>query len=93
MIERKKVKEVRKMPLSVDTIKRQIDNMSNDVLETLIKKTKTFPKFSIQIDKTTDISKKAQLFSEVHFVDSDSITKEYLFCKALPEQTIGQEIF
>ena len=28
----KKVKEVRKVPLSADTIKRRIDDMSNDVL-------------------------------------------------------------
>ena len=66
-----KVKEIRKVLLSADTIKRRIDDMSNDTLETLIKKTKAFPKFSIQIDETTDISKKAQLFGVVRFVDGD----------------------
>ena len=79
----KEVKKVRKVPLSVNTIKRQLNNMSNDMLETLKKKVKTSPKFCNQIDKTTDISKKAQQLSVVHFVDGDSIAEEYLFCKEL----------
>ena len=38
------------MPLFADTIKRRIEDMLNDILETLIKKIKASPKFSIQID-------------------------------------------
>ena len=93
MLGSKEVKEVSKVPLSADTIKRRIDDMSNDMLETLIKKLKTSPKFSIQIDETTDINKKAQLLSVVRFVDGNSISEEYLFCKELPERTTGEEIF
>ena len=93
MLGPKEVKEVRKVRLSADTIKTRIDDMSNDIIETLIKKVKASPKFSIQIDETTDIRKKAQLLSVVRFVDSDFITREYLVCKELPERTAGQEIF
>ena len=46
----------------------------------LIKRIKAYPKFSIQIDETTDISKKAQLLSVVGFAGGDSITEEHLFC-------------
>ena len=67
MLGPKEVKEVRKVPLSADTIKRRIDDMSNDILETLIKKIKASSKFCIQIDETTDISKKAQLLSVIRF--------------------------
>ena len=87
MLGPKEVKEVSKVP-SANTIKRRVDDMSNDILETLIKKIKIPPKFFILIHETTDISKKAQLSSVVRFVDGDSITEEYLFCKELPECTI-----
>ena len=66
MLGPKQVKEVRKVPLSADTVKRRIDDMSNDILETLIIN-KSISKLSIQIDETTDISKKAQL----RFEDGD----------------------
>ena len=72
------------MPLSADAIKSRIDDMPNDILK-LTKKIKAPPKFFIQIDETTDTSKKAQLLSVLRFVDGDSITEEYLFCKELPE--------
>ena len=89
MLGPKEVKKIGKVPLSADTSKRRIVDMSNDILETLIKKIKTSPKFSIHIDETTDISKKAELLSVVRFVDGDSITEEYLFCEESPERTTG----
>ena len=64
----KEVKEVSKVPLSADTTKRRIDDKSNDILETFNKKIKASPKFFIQIDETTDISKKAQLLCAIPFV-------------------------
>ena len=58
-----------------------------------MKKIEASPNFFIQIDETTDISKKAQLLSLVHFADGDSITEEYVFCRELSEQTTDQKIF
>ena len=53
--------------------------MSGDIFETLINKLKTSGYFSLEVDETTDITKKAQLLSVVRFVDSDSIREEYIF--------------
>ena len=46
MLGSKEVMKVNKVLLSADTIKRRIDDISNDMLETLIKKLKTSPKTS-----------------------------------------------
>ena len=93
MLGKKEVEEIKKVSLSAETIKRRIDDMSSDILETLINKLKTSGYFSLQIDETADITKKAQLLSVVRFVDGNSIGEEYLFCKELPERPTGQEIF
>ncbi|GFS38370.1 zinc finger BED domain-containing protein 5 [Nephila pilipes] len=87
------VKEVNKVSLSADTVKRRIHDMSSDILGTLIKKLLSAEKFALQIDETTDIKNKAQLIAIVRFVEEDFIKEHYLFCKEVPERTTGEEIF
>ena len=53
------VKEVNKVSLSADTVKRRIHDMSSDILETLIQELLSTEKFSLQIDETNDIKNKA----------------------------------
>ncbi|GFS45288.1 SCAN domain-containing protein 3 [Nephila pilipes] len=62
------VKEVNKVSLSADTVKRRIHDMSSDILGTLIKKLLSAEKFALQIYETT-IKNKAQLIAIVRFVD------------------------
>ena len=59
MLGKTEVEEIKKVSLSAETIKRRIDDMSSDILETLIYKLKTSEYFSLQIDETTGITKKA----------------------------------
>ena len=49
------------VPLSSDTIKRRIQEISEDVLQQTIASVKRRGKFSLQLDETTDIGKEAQL--------------------------------
>ncbi|GFT41792.1 zinc finger BED domain-containing protein 5 [Nephila pilipes] len=62
------VKEVNKVSLSADTLKRRIHDMSSDILGTLIKKLLSAEKFALQIDETTDIKNKAQLIAIVEIL-------------------------
>ncbi|GFT81845.1 zinc finger BED domain-containing protein 5 [Nephila pilipes] len=93
MLGSNEVKEVNKVSLSADTVKRRIHDMSSDILGTLIKKLLSAEKFALQIDETTDIKNKGQLIAIVRFVDEDFIKEHYLFCKEVPERTTGEEIF
>ncbi|KOC60752.1 SCAN domain-containing protein 3 [Habropoda laboriosa] len=95
MLAPREVNEVKKVPLSADTVKKRINDMSSDILGILIAKLKTAQKFALQIDEPTDIKNRAQLIAIVRFVDEGTITikEHYLFCNEFPEQTTGEEIF
>ena len=49
--------EIRKIPLSNDTVARRIAEIIDDQFEQLIIRLKKSPKFAIQLDETTDVSK------------------------------------
>ena len=49
--------------------------------------------FELQLDKSTDVSKDAQLLAFVRFVDQNEMQEKFLFCKHLPEHTTSAEIF
>ncbi|GFR15928.1 SCAN domain-containing protein 3 [Trichonephila clavata] len=87
------VKEVNKVSLSADTVKRRIHDMSSDILGTQFKKLLSAETFALHIDETTDIKIKAQLIAIVLLVDEDFIKEHYLFCKEVPERTICEESF
>uniref|UniRef100_A0A674MRG2 Uncharacterized protein n=1 Tax=Takifugu rubripes TaxID=31033 RepID=A0A674MRG2_TAKRU len=86
-------KEIAKVPLSDNTISRRIDEMSADIESVVLDKIRISNKFALQLDESTDISGHAQLLANVRFVDGDKIRENFLFCKALPGKTTGEEIF
>ena len=46
-------------------------------------------RFSLQIDKSTDISGAAQLLANVRYVDADSIKETFFFCKEMESVESG----
>lgn len=84
-------KEVKKIPLSNDTIGRRIKDMSSDIEKSVCELVKD-KMFALQADESTDIGGKPQLLVFIRFIDDKKITEQFLCCKEL-SQTTGQEIF
>lgn len=90
---RKAADEIKKIPLSKQTIGRRIDDMNDDMKEQLITKLKG-KEFSIIVDEATDIAKQAKLLFYIKFIDDDnSLVEEYLTCKELKANTTGADIY
>jgi hypothetical protein len=66
--------------------------MSQDVESHLIADIKEADYFAFQLDKSTDITGKAQLLVFSRFVCNGDIIEQFLFCKPLSEITKGQDI-
>jgi len=61
MFREKHVNKINAMPLSNDTVCRRIKDISNDIVETILKDINNSQLFSIQVDKSTDVSQLAVL--------------------------------
>ena len=85
--------KIRQIPLSNDTIRRRICDMSTDIQDTVISSVKQSKMFAMQVDESTDISGKAQLIAFIRFVSDGKISDQFFSCKELKERTTGQDIF
>ena len=59
----------------------------------LITRIKQSPKFSIQLDETTDITKLAQLLVYVRDVYKENVEENMLFCRPLNDHTRGKDTY
>ncbi|XP_073533049.1 protein FAM200C-like [Phyllobates terribilis] len=76
------------IPLSNNTISDRIKCMSKDILAQVVADLISSPaKFSLQLDKTTDVCNLSQLAVFVRYVKDNMIKEEFLFCKPLTTTT------
>lgn len=93
MLGNEAVDQIAKIPLSNDTVKRRITDMSEDIECTVAEKMRECKKFALQLDESTDVSNRAQLMAFVRFVSETKIIEQFLFCKELMTSTTGADIF
>ena len=84
--------EIRKIPLSNDTVARRIAEISDGQLQQLIICLKKSQKFAIQLDETTDVSKNVQLLLYLRYVHEENV-EELLFSRSSKSHTKGEDIF
>ena len=70
--------EIRKTPLSNNTIQRHIVDLSANIEETVQTKLQSTVEFALQVDESTDISGKPQLLAFIRFVDGNQIINQFL---------------
>jgi hypothetical protein len=63
--------------------------MSSDIQKQVAKKLYDGKNFSLQLDKSTDISQKCQLLSYIRFLDRDSVVEHFLPYTELPVTSTG----
>lgn len=80
------------VPLSNNTVQRRISDMANNIEDTLMVRLSKSDMFAIQLDESTDISKKAIMLVFVRYLLEDQIFEDFLFsCELL--QTRAEDIF
>ena len=88
-------KRLQSIPLSDNTVKRQIALMSEDIKEQIITEIKDkslFGLFSIQIDESVDVASLSQLMVFVRYAVSTTVKEELLFCSALDTNTKASDV-
>ena len=89
---KKEAGEMRKIPLSNNTVLRRIPTISDDQREQLILRVKGF-NFAIQLDESTDITKMVNLLVYFRYIYNNGINEDLLFCQQLDKRTTGMDIF
>lgn len=89
----KAAKEIAKIPLSNNTVKRRIVDMSIHIESTLISRLQKCTYFALQIDESTDVTNMAQLISFVRYDYLDEIKEDFFFCEPLKSNTGAENIF
>ena len=83
---------IKAIPLSDNSVQRRIDEMAENIEETLCNMFTT-TEFSLQLDESTLPGKESLLLAYVRFVKDESLVQELLFARQLETDTKGESVF
>ena len=86
-------KEINKILLSNDTVRRRILALLADIEKNVYRNKFKNSIFAFQVDESTDITNKVHLLAFIHFIDGDQIVIQFLCYKEMPGTTKGEDIF
>lgn len=92
MVDEKTANLISSVPLSNNSVRYRIQDLSNDVKDTIISRISQ-TKFSLQLDESTDVAGLSVLMTFVRYEFPSSFHEDMLFCKPVPSSTSGSEIF
>ncbi|XP_050058609.1 zinc finger BED domain-containing protein 5-like [Aphis gossypii] len=87
------VEKTNKISLSNNTIKNRIEDMSKNILDTVLNEIKSSSFFALQLDESTDVASCSQLLVYVRYIKGDDLKEEYLFSESLSTTTRGEDVF
>ena len=93
MLEEKASQTMQQIPLSNDTIKSRINEMSVNIQSKVIAKTNSSTVFSLQLDESTDVSNLSQLLVYSRYIADGLIKEEFLFCQPLETTSKAADVF
>jgi uncharacterized protein (UPF0305 family) len=83
---------IKAIPLSDGSVQRRIDEMAENIEETLCNMLRT-TEFSLQLDESTLPGNESLLLAYVRFVKDESLVQELLFARQLETDTKGESVF
>ncbi len=85
-------RKIQSIPLSDDTVSIRIVDMSDDIERQFVERIKASSYFTIQLDKSTDMSNAVLLLVFVRYCMDSNLCEDPLFCKELPMRTVADNV-
>ncbi|XP_029644302.1 zinc finger BED domain-containing protein 5-like [Octopus sinensis] len=89
----KVVRNYAMIPLSNNTLKQQMEDMSDSVKNLIVKRMLKCESYSLQLDESKDISSCVALSTFIRYEFNGMISEDFLFYQSLPSHVTSESIF